>query len=159
MNKLWAMVALAMATNYSLAAAEKKLAEPKPFENKPAVILKVFDMSTKVARPIQGTTLSISKKQNQLCWYSINVPVQNKVMIAEAFYAPAKMKFVSSRSQVDSSEDGKNHTIITETSLVNHNQPLSRCWRFYKTDPIGKYKMEVQINDLIFKGLEFEIVK
>ncbi|MEG9531695.1 hypothetical protein [Mannheimia indoligenes] len=159
MNKLWAIVALAMATNYSFAAAGKKPAEPKPFEGKPTVVLQVFDISTKVARPIQGTTMSISKKQNQLCWHSINVPTQNKVMIAEAFYAPAKMKLSSPGSRVDSSEDGKNHTIITETNLVNHNQPLSRCWGFDKTDPIGKYKMDVQINDQVFKGLEFEIVK
>lgn len=68
------------------------------------------------------------------------------------------MKLASPGSKIDSSADKKNHTIITEINLAN-NQVLNRCWGFDKTDPVGKYKMEIQINDHIFKGLEFEIVK
>ncbi|AHG77463.1 hypothetical protein CT138_06480 [Mannheimia varigena] len=158
MNKLLTIFALVVTSQYSFAAAEKTITPKTPVEGKPAVVLQVLDVSGKAAKPIKGNKLSISKKQTQLCWYSINVPTQNKVMIAEAFYAPAEMKLASPGSRVDSSEDGKNHTIITEVNLVN-NQPLSRCWGFDKTDPVGKYKMEVQINNQIFKGLEFEIVK
>lgn len=158
MNKLLTTLALIVTAQYSFAAAEKVITPKVPFEGKPTVVLQVLDLNGKVARPIKGNKLSISKKQTQLCWHSINVPTQNKVMIAEAFYAPAKMKLVSPGSRVDSSKDGKNHTVITEANLVN-NQSLSRCWGFDKNDPIGKYKMEIQINDQVFKGLEFEIVK
>lgn len=158
MNKLWAVVALAMATNYSLAAADKKPAEPKPFEGKPAVALQVFDASGKVAKPIKGTKLNIAKKQDRLCWHSINVPVQGNVMIAEAIYAPAKAKAAASGSQVIPSPDGTSNTIITNLTNVN-KEYVSRCWNFDNTDPVGKYKIDIQINDQVFKGLEFEIVK
>ncbi|MDD0824692.1 hypothetical protein PTQ27_09495 [Mannheimia sp. AT1] len=158
MNKLYVALILALTANYSLAAAEKKANEPKPFDGKPTVGLHVFDTSTKVAKPISGNTLSISKKQNRLCWSSINVPLQNKVTIAEAFYAPDVLKIISEGSKVDSSADKKQHTIVSEITNVN-TENLNRCWDFDKTDPIGKYQMEIQINDIIFKGLEFEIVK
>ncbi|MEG9499005.1 hypothetical protein [Mannheimia indoligenes] len=159
MNKLWAIIALAMATNYSLAAANKKPAEPKPFEGKPAVALQVFDISTKVARPIQGTTMSISKKQNQLCWSSINMPLQNqKVKIVEVFYAPGIIKLDSPGSRINSAEDKKSHIIETEINNMSQ-QNINRCWAVDHRDPIGKYRLDIQINDYSFKGLEFEIAK
>ncbi|QIM66784.1 hypothetical protein A4G16_05075 [Mannheimia granulomatis] len=158
MNKLWIALTLSLAANYSTAAAEKKVTEPKPFEGKPSVVLQVFDISSQIARPITGNTLSISKKQSRLCWSSVNLPVQNKAMVVEAFYAPNTLTLVSPGSKIDSSPDKKNHTIVTEINNMG-NQNVNRCWGFDKTDPIGKYKMEIQINDYIFKGLEFEIVK
>ncbi|WP_209025912.1 hypothetical protein [Mannheimia haemolytica] len=158
MNKLWTVLALTITSHYSFAAAEKIVTKDLPAEGKPAVVLQVFDESEKIAKPIKGNKLFISKKQTRLCWHSINLPVQNKVTIAEAFYAPAAMKLASPGSKINSSADKKNHTIITEINLAN-NQVLNRCWGFDKTDPVGKYKMEIQINNHIFKGLEFEIVK
>ncbi|STY62873.1 hypothetical protein M3704_06460 [Mannheimia haemolytica] len=158
MKKLSTLLALVMAAGYAAAAADKPVVKPIPFEGKPAVSLQVFDMSGKVARPIQGNTLSISKKQNRLCWVSVNIPLQGKVNIVEAFYAPAALTLVSPGSQFDSSADNKNHTIVTLVES-NNNQSVSRCWSFDQTDPIGKYKLEVQIKDQVFKGLEFEITK
>lgn len=63
MNKLYAALILALTTNYSLAAAEKKINEPKPFDGKPAIVLQVYDVSGKVEKQIKGTTLSIEKNK------------------------------------------------------------------------------------------------
>ncbi|MEG9488564.1 hypothetical protein [Mannheimia indoligenes] len=156
MNKLFTVLTLAMVSHYSFAAVEKPVT--KPLDGKPAVAIQIFDVSGKVAKPIQGNKLNIAKKQNRLCWNSINVPVEGKVMIAEAIYAPAKSKAISEGSQVQASPDGTSNTIITNLNNVTEKY-VSRCWDFDKTDPIGKYKMDVQINDQVFKGLEFEIVK
>lgn len=158
MNKLYAALILALTTNYSLAAAEKKINEPKPFDGKPAIVLQVYDVSGKVEKQIKGTTLSIEKKQNKLCWVSINVPIKPQTLLAEAFYAPDKFKLIAPGTKIDSSADQKNHTVVSQITNMN-NQNFSRCWSFDKNDPIGKYQMEIQINDHIFKGLDFEIVK
>lgn len=158
MNKLYAALIFTLATPYSFAAAEKKIDEIKPMDGKPAVVLQVFDISGEADKPITGTTLSIEKKQNKLCWTSLNVPIQPKTLLAEAFYAPDKFKIVSQGSKVDSSADEKNHTIVSEVTNIN-SPNLSRCWVFNESDPIGKYKMEIQINDYIFKELAFELVK
>lgn len=158
MNKLWTALALAMVSHYSFAAAEKPISKPLPFDGKPAIVVQVFDINGKVARPIKGNKLNIEKKQNRLCWNSVNVPVQGKVMIAEAIYAPGPAKASSEGSQVQPSPDGTSNTIITNINNATENY-VSRCWTFDKSDPIGKYRLDVQINDQVFKGLEFEIVK
>lgn len=158
MNKLWAGLALAITTQYSLAAAEKTVPQPLPMEGKPAIVVQIFDTSAKVSRPIAGNKIDRSKKHNRLCWSSVNVPVQGKVMIAEAIYAPGPAKASSAGSQVQPSSDGTSNTIITNVNNITENY-ISRCWLFDHTDPIGKYRMDVQINDQVFKGLEFEIVK
>lgn len=159
MNKLWTIVTLALATNSSFAAAEKAANKPQQAEKKPAIVLQIFDTSTKISRPIKGNKLSISKKQNQLCWNAVNLTLPtNEVTIAEAFYAPAPMNLLANGSTLESSADKKSHTVITK-SKVQLNQVVGRCWGFDSTDPIGKYKLDVQINNIIFKDLAFEIVK
>lgn len=153
------LISLIVASSQSFAAMEKTEVKPLPFGGKPAVALQVFEVKNNVFKPIQGTKLSIRKKQNQLCWQSVNVPLQSNNMVAEAFYAPNEFKLNSPNSQITSSNDKKNHTIVTEIKTSEVSQYIRRCWSFDRKDPTGKYQMEVQINDHIFKGLEFEIVK
>lgn len=156
MKKWWTAAAVLVWANTSFAAAEKK-SEPA-FDGKPAIAMQILDISGKVARPIKGTTLSISKKQNRLCWSSVNVPTVGKVMVAEAFYAPSEFKIFSEGSEVRTSPDKKSHTVVTHMNQVG-NQNITRCWNFDESDPKGKYQMEIQINNQVFKGLSFEIVK
>lgn len=159
MNKLWSALALIISTQYSFAAADKPTEAVLQPKDKPMVSLQVLDISKKNPQPIAGNTLSISKKQNQLCWRSYNMLIPNKVMIAEAFYAPDAIKFTSPNSTIEASKDKKEYLIVTEMTNMNTGKYVGRCWTFNKTDPIGKYKMEIQINDQVFKGLEFELVK
>lgn len=158
MKKLWLVLSLIMTTHYSFAAAEKKVATAKPIEGKPAVVLQVFDLNGKVARPIKGNILNISKKQSRLCWYSVNIPTQGKVMIAEAFYAPSRTKFISEGSRYNPSPDGTSNTIVTNLTNATPSN-IQRCWDFNNSDPAGIYRIDIQINDYVFTDLTFEVKK
>lgn len=36
---------------------------------------------------------------------------------------------------------------------------ITQCWQFSKNDPVGTYQLELQFNDIVFKGLAFQILK
>lgn len=67
MNKLWVALTLIISTQYSFSAVNKPAKQALPSKDKPMVSLQVVDISKKTPKPIAGNTLSISKKQNQLC--------------------------------------------------------------------------------------------
>lgn len=41
---------------------------------------------------------------------------------------------------------------------IRDNTP-TQCWTFGKQDPIGTYKLDVQFNDIVFKNIEFKLLK
>lgn len=151
------VLAISMISATTMAAEGKKNEEPKAFDGKPAIALRVIDFSGKAPRVIKGNKLSISKKQ-QLCWSSINVPVSGKVRVAEAFYAPAATNFSSPGMTINASADKKEFLIVGDVAATN-NEYVTRCWKFDSKDPVGAYRMEVQIGDVVFKNLAFEITK
>lgn len=141
----------------SVFAAPKADVKPQKQAKQPTVVLNVVDVSGKAPKLIKGTKISRSQKQ-QLCWHSTNVPLTGRVRVAEAFYAPAPTNFASQGMSVRASEDKKEFLIVGDI-IPDNKEHLSRCWRFDNKDPIGKYKLDVQIGDIVFKGLSFEITK
>nr|WP_314740148.1 hypothetical protein [uncultured Haemophilus sp.] len=151
------VTALTLLSATAMAAPKTETKPANNTNNQPTVVLNVFDFSSKSPRPIKGTKISQSKNQ-QLCWSSINVPLTGRMLIAEAFYAPAPTNFVSEGMSVTASEDKKEFLIVGDV-IAKDNENITRCWKFGKSDPVGKYQMEVQIGSYVFKGLNFEVVK
>lgn len=141
----------------TMAVENNKIAAQNASEKKPTVILRVMDFSGKVPRVVNSQKVSISKK-HQLCWSTVNVPVSEKVRIVEAFYTPSATNFNSPGMTIKASEDKKEFLIIGDVNSVN-NEYVIRCWKFDNKDPIGLYRMEIQVGNIIFKDLSFSITK
>ncbi|MDY6215813.1 hypothetical protein [Actinobacillus porcinus] len=122
----------------------------------PAAFIRVLDMSGKTPRPIEGNKVSLSKKQ-QLCWGTLNMTLTGKTRVTETFHSPAATKFTSDKDQSYASNDKKEFVIVSE--VMPSNGAISRCWQLEKKDPIGKYTLDVQVGDINFAGLKFEVVK
>lgn len=147
---------LALISSFAFAEDSKKEVTT---QNQPVAEIRVFDISGSEPKLMKGNQLSRTK-QRQLCITLANLPVQDKNLFAEYFQAPAPMAFSieGANTQVDSNQHNTLLTMnIEKSDLVNNT--LSQCWKFNKQNPIGIYKLDLQFNDLVFKGLEFEILK
>lgn len=130
----------------------------QPIANgQPAVFLRVVDFSGKAPRPIEGNKVSISKK-HQLCWATLNMSIVGKTRVTETFHSPSATNFKAENAQSYASNDKKDFMIVSEIT-PNNDQSISRCWQLEKKDPIGKYSLDVQVGDVTFSGLKFEVVK
>ena len=152
-----ATLALISASVMAAPKTETTSTAKDPINGQPAVVLNVYDVSSKSPSLVKGTQISRSQNQ-QLCWSSLNVPLTGRVRIAEAFYAPAPTNFASEGMSVTASEDKKEFLIVGDV-IAKDKENITRCWKFGKSDPIGKYGMEVQIGNYVFRNLAFEVVK
>lgn len=150
-----ATLGLVSATAIAAPKTETKVADPT--NGQPTVVLNVYDFSSKSPRPVKGNKISHSKNQ-RLCWSSLNVPLTGRMRVAEAFYAPAPTNFASEGMSVTASEDKKSFLVVGDV-IAKDKENITRCWKFDKSDPIGKYEMEVQIGNYVFKNISFEVVK
>lgn len=157
MKKTLIMVALTaiFASNISLAENKETKATTAP-----KVVLRVLDTSGKVAHDTGSRIYSVSNKNLMLCWdaFDMQFASGNNNRVIETFVAPnADAKFVKPASTVRKVD---NSIIVNSASVaVNGDKVLQSCWMFDKTDPLGKYSLTVQINDIVFDGLSFELVK
>lgn len=123
----------------------------------PAIQLSVIQKVGSSTRPLNSLQLSRSAKDLSLCWQVVNIPVASAMNIEETFIAPKRSVMVDTHSQVISSSDGRTHRILS--TQHSSNGIAEKCWNFDKTDPTGKYQLNVKVNDVEFKDLSFEIVK
>ena len=133
-------------------------AENQPLNTQPMMKFGVFDTSNKVPREVAGNKYSISNKNHKLCWAAFNMPFQPTNQVIEVFNSPKKAKFSDPQGSAVSSKDGKTHTISLNMKSVN-NEFIERCWNFDKNDPLGKYSLEVKVNNIGFPVQTFEVVK
>lgn len=140
----------------STLASEKVKAQAQP----PMMKVAVYDFSNKVTKDV-GDTYSRSNKNLRLCWAAFNMSFDptNKNKVIQTFVAPNnKAKFSSSSGTTAVSADGKNST-VTSVLPSRNNEVIEECWKFDNTDPLGKYTLTVQVNDVRFAGYTFELVK
>lgn len=127
-------------------------------ETKPHLKLGVYDTSTKVAKDI-GLTYSVSNKNLMLCWTVVNMKFDaaNRNQVVEVFDAPTSSANFAKPGATVRKVDNK----ISISSIIPsaNNEYIQHCWKFDNTDPLGKYKMNVQVNETSFGPLEFELVK
>lgn len=151
-------LALGLITTYAVANTETSA--PADVNNQPKMKVAVYDVSNKIARDV-GNKFSLKESKNQrLCWAVFDMPFQpNGNVVIEEFTAPSsKSKFVDSTASIVVSADGKTSTITRSMSAQN-NEFIEHCWRFDNSDPLGKYKFTLRVNDIAFGPYEFEIVK
>lgn len=141
-----------------LSASNVMAASAPAAEQPPIMVLTTVDFSGEQPKALGSTSYSLSTPNIQLCWEVLNTPLglQNKVI--ETFNTPAEAAFSSPSSEVVVSKDKKQHE-LTSTLPATVTGTLSRCWKFDKTDPIGKYTLELKVNDIVFQKQQFEIVK
>lgn len=143
------------------AIVNQAIAQTSSQESKqPMLSLEVFDSSSSVPSVVEGRKFSVSKKNLDLCWTAFNMPVLANNSVVEVFVAPKKATFIAEGSQVSKSKDGKKHTITSTFSTKQTDFDLVRkCWRFDKKDPLGKYTVEIQVNNIKFPAQTFHVVK
>lgn len=126
----------------------------------PMLKLGVYDLSGKVPKDV-GLKYSIKNKNLQLCWAAFNMPFSptNQNEVIQQFVSPKKTAYNGlNNANIVVSPDGKTTTI--KLILPSHqNQFIEQCWKYEKSDPLGKYKLTVRVNDIQFDTLEFELVK
>ncbi|WP_439328393.1 hypothetical protein [Lonepinella sp. BR2357] len=157
MKKL-AIMALALFSGSVLAVTENVSIEPSSVV-KPLVELFVLDVSGKEMKLMKSTQLSRSKPRN-LCIAISNVEIYDQNRLVEYFVSPAPMVMTSPGSEIQVDENKKGFLVITPLKKSDiKNNVASKCWKFDEKDPIGKYKLDVQFNNIVFKGLSFEVLK
>lgn len=128
-------------------------------EKQPMAVVRVFDTSVKPHKIIEGNQLSRSKPR-QLCLFVINATVQDKNLFANYLQAPAPLTLTVNNARVQVDDSKKNYLIAFDMMRkdIKDNVP-SQCWVFTPNDPIGTYKVDMQFNDIVFKNLEFKLLK
>lgn len=128
---------------------------------KPNAQIKIFDVSGKDNKLIEGTKLSRSKPR-QVCIAVNNVEPLESNVFAQFIVAPGKIAIHNKEESVkiETTDGGKEHLIIVNLpkSFVVNGSVL-QCLRLEQTDPIGLYKVDVQFNGFVAKGLTFEVLK
>lgn len=152
-------LALFSATAVANQSGDKRT-EQIQFVNQPMLQLEVFDKSNTVARPVAGRKYSVSNKNHSLCWTAWNIPFlpRNNKSI-EVFTSPKSAKFMSPDASVITQDNGKMHVVTNFNIQVTNNEFIQRCWLFDKNDPLGKYTLTVQVNDIQYPTQTFELVK
>lgn len=157
MKKLMS-VALAVFSSVTLANSPVQV-KSNTQENQPMAFIRVFDTSVNPHKIIEGNKLSRSKPRH-VCLYVANVAIQEQNLLAQYVQAPAPIKVNVPNARVQIEDNKKNFLIVFNMMKkeIKDNTP-TQCWELGKTDPIGTYKLDVQFNNIVFKGLEFELLK
>lgn len=139
-------------TNNTDVKKEEKRAQP-------IAGFRLFDLSTKVPQLIEGNQFSRAIP-HQLCIFVENVEVKEQNLLAEYFVAPAPMRMQAENAETRTTEDGTGNLIIFKLPKADiAGGTITQCWQFSKNHPVGTYQLELQFNDIVFKGLAFQILK
>lgn len=131
---------------------------PKEAIAKPELILGIFEGSATGLKPTTKNAVSRSNSNNSLCWAVINAPLNaQQVTTKEEILSPAATVFESPNAQTRTSADGTRHIVIS--TLNNVNGTVSQCWQFTKQDPIGQYRIDISIGDILFPTQIFNIIE
>lgn len=130
---------------------EKKMVSPE-------IYLSVFDASTTPFTDLKTTVLSRSQPNLWLCWVAEG-QFPEMVSTIETLKAPGKQVIEARGSQVSTSKDGKVNVIRGRLGSLDSGKRLVKCWYFDESDPLGKYKFQIQIMGKVYKDLPFSVVK
>lgn len=158
MKKILTLSLLMIAMSASVFAEQAPQSQAENQE--PVLYLSVFDTSASSPRDLKTQKLSRTNKNLQLCWLARGT-FKQMADVVEQFSSPAKMTFKvnSGEGLVTSSKDKRSHTITMKRPSVSDSSVVSACWRFDNSDPIGKYSLQVKVDDIQYTPLNFEVVK
>lgn len=128
-------------------------------ESLPTAVIRIFDTSVTPHKFLEGNKLSRSKPRH-ICLYVYNVPIFEQNLFAKYVQAPAPITVNVPNAKVEVEDNKKNFLIVFDMMKkdIKDNTP-AQCWALGKKDPIGTYKLDVQFNDIVFKNLEFKLLK
>lgn len=131
---------------------------PKETVAEPELLVGIFEVSATGLKPTTKNAVSRSNSNNSLCWAIINAPLSTQQVITkEEIISPAATVFESPKAQTRTSADGTRHQVIS--TLDNVNGTVSQCWQFTKQDPIGQYRIDISIGDILFPTQIFNIIE
>lgn len=150
MKKTLAIVCGLLTASIAMAAEQPTTLTKEQIEAAPKMNFGVFDTSSKVPSKLATNIYSVSKSKDlQVCWAAFDMPLQENNQAVEVFNTPAASKFVEKNGLVTSSSDNKQHTVTTQVKRTN-NEFVTKCWSFDNTDPLGKYTIDVKVNNIVF---------
>lgn len=130
---------------------------PEQATVEPKMILGTFERTNTGFKPTSQNAVSRSNPNMQICWIAFDLNMTPKVNVTELIISPQRTIFGTATGQSSSSADGKQHQILS--TLDNVNGTVSQCWQFDKTDPIGQYSIDIQIDDIVFPTQIFNVIK
>lgn len=130
---------------------------PEQATLEPKMILGVFEHTNTGLKPTSQNAISRSNPNIRICWVAYDLNIPRKVNVTETILSPQRAVFENNNGQTYSSADGKQHQILS--TLDNVNGAVSQCWQFDKTDPIGQYRIDIQIDEIVFPTQKFSVVK
>lgn len=127
----------------------------------PMLRMEVFKQNSKTKEMtiIEGRKISRSKKDQHLCWIAFNLPINSENNVVEILNSPKPARFSDKNSLIEYSEDKKKIVIRSVTKGSNNHKDIQRCWQFEPKDPIGKYTLQVYVNDVEYPVLTFNVIK
>lgn len=144
----------------TLLVSHNALADEKESKAKqPKLVLQVLDTSNKLGRDTGKKIYSVSNKNLVLCWtaFDMEFMMGNNNTVIETFTPPADSTIMKPNATVRKVD---NSIIITSKAVAKDNgKVVQECWQLDETDPLGKYHLTVQVNDIVFQGLSFDVVK
>lgn len=155
MKKSLTLAVLSLCATSSVFAASDVPQEPQP-----TLYLSTYDMSGKTPTDLGKKDISRSAKAHQLCWVA-NGNFAKQITVTEVFKSPEKTTFAVSENPnaVKVSEDKKTHTITTTRDALNQGKTVVNCWKFDEKDPRGQYTIQVQVGEIVYDPLTFNVVK
>ncbi len=163
--KKFALLGLSLVASAVMAApaSQNNSQQAQTNAQQPQMSLAVFNTSEKEPKFMEGNRLSRAKPR-VLCAFISNVPLaKENNMYAYYFATPTATEmaphFENQELRVTEDRKGFLFSGTLPQSLVNQEGVITQCWNFSKETPIGTYQLEVQVNDITFKGLNFEVLK
>lgn len=127
--------------------------------NKPTIYLSMVKKEGNTLISLNSTTYSVSQKDVQLCWEVVNLPLNAANRVEETFRSPTKAQILPEKNaMLEVSNGGKTHKITSFLPTAKKNF-IRRCWLFDHRDPVGEYKVDVKIGNLLFPTQTFTVVK
>lgn len=130
---------------------------PEQATVEPKLILGVFEDSNTGLKSTNQNAISRSNPNMRICWVAYDLNGSPKANVTEHIISPKRTIFGTVTGQSSSSADGKQHQILS--TLDNVNGTVTQCWQFDKTDPIGQYRIDISIDDIVFPTQFFNVIK
>lgn len=111
-----------------------------------------------LSKDLQKQKISRKAKNEQICWVATG-KFGPKVKTVELFKSPAPTSFSSPDAITKASQDKRHHTIERIISSFQKGELVVNCWTFNQQDPVGQYTLQVNIDDVYFPAVTFEVTK
>ena len=157
MKKIAIVISALLLSAQSLASSTEQ-SQNQNAEPSKDIYLSVFDKATEPMNDLKKRELSRSLKAEAVCWV-VSGKFPNKVKVVETFKTQAKAKFTMENAKIEVSPNEKLHTITSTIDSVNNGDYVMNCWEFGRWDPLGKYRLTVQVGDQKYEMQSFELLQ